>query len=179
MSENMGEKHISRHSSQWKRWKRWLRHLVRHIHHLQFKEVSGADIQPAVHGESHIRTARCLKGTMRRQPCSRDPTGPLETETIDEAGLLAGLLTLWRTDTRVVWFWRTTPHGKTRDRADYEEIQSVGRIHAGEVHEGLTILGRIPRWIRGRMEGERSSRSNVWSTDHNPHSPSLCGLGRR
>jgi len=56
-------------------------------------------------------------------------------------------------------------------------------IHAGEVHEGLYLMGRTPWWSRGRARGVKSSRDEALCSDHNPHSPSLCaargGGGRR
>lgn len=40
---------------------------------------------------------------------------------------------------------------KTHDGSFFEELQTGGRIHAGEVHEGLDPITGIPYWSRKRV----------------------------
>jgi len=54
--------------------------------------------------------------------------GPMETAAHTGAGLLAGLLTTWATSARAV----------------HEELQPVGRTHAGGVCGGLSPVEAIP-----------------------------------
>ena len=42
-----------------------------------------------------------------------------------------------------------------------EELQTVGRIHAGEVHGGLSSVGGTSCWSRGSVRRKEQQREHV------------------
>lgn len=90
------------------------------------------------------------------------------------AGLMAGPMTPWRIYIGAVCCWRTVPLGKGPMLEQFVKNCSPW--------EGLT-LEKFVEWPHngtGEGWGGRSSRENVWWTDHNPpHSPSPCTAGHR
>ena len=75
------------------------------------------------------------------------------------AGLLAGLVTLWKGP----MLEQSVPEGLqpgegTLAGAVCEELQPMGRTHVGEVHGGLSPVGGTPWWSRGRVRSPRARR---------------------
>lgn len=122
------------------------------------------------------RRVRCVKEARERK-CfrhqSRDPCNPWQSTwsryspatlggpCTGRSGYPKKILTLWEAHAGVICFWKTVPHGRS------------------------PILE--PGWVLPR--GGKSSKDNVWWTDHNPHflylwkkmkrTPELLSPGRR
>ncbi|RMC15867.1 hypothetical protein DUI87_08072 [Hirundo rustica rustica] len=67
------------------------------------------------------------------------------------AGLLAGLVMLQRTHSGELFLRSYTLWKETHVGVVHKELQSIGRTHVGKVHGGLSPVGGIPHWSRGRV----------------------------
>ena len=106
--------------------------------------------------------------------------GPMERGAHARAGLLAGPVTPWGTHAGAAYSWRTAPRGKDprwgsswRREAHgkdfcwsslWRTVSCESNLHTGAGEE----CEQSSPW------GGSSGRDNVWKTDHNSHSPSLC-----
>jgi len=134
-----------------------------------------------------------------KRPCAG--AGRCLKEAVTQWGaprwLLPGPADEWREEPmleQVSWqgWW---PHGgPTLEQSVPEGLHPVGRTHVGVVREELHPVGRahMEKSVENCLPwegphtgtgaeceesspwGERSGRDNVWSTDHNLHSPSPC-----
>lgn len=98
------------------------------------------------------------------------------------AGLLAGLVILWGTDTGAACSWRSAPCGRRLCCCSSGRTAAHGKNPVAEFNGGLSPMGGTPYWSMGSVWGfspwgGRSNRVNVWWTKRSPHSL-LEGEGR-
>jgi len=101
----------------------------------------------------------------------------METEAHTRAGLPEGLVTLWGTHAGAAYSWRTAPSGKDSLRGSLWRAAARGKDMLRQFVENSLPwegphAGAGEECEESSAWGGRSSKDNVWWTDHNPHSPS-------
>ena len=185
----MWEKPLCRHQAQWRRrGRRWSRRWSRDSPAVNGEDHGEAGCAPAAHGGPrwnrysfaayggpHARAGGCRKAAVTPWRLHSGVGSWQDLWPCGERGahagedFLAGLVTLWGTHSGAAFSWRTAPHRKDLHwRSSWRTAAHGKDSHWRSSWGGLSPVGETPCWSKGRMWGGRSSRDNVWWTDHNP-----------
>ncbi|KAJ7407660.1 hypothetical protein BTVI_62499 [Pitangus sulphuratus] len=135
--------------------------MVRQAVPLQPMEVqSGAEIhlqilEDPMPKQLDAQRNLCPHGKPALEQAPGSICGPMERGAHTEAGLLAGLVTLWGATLEQPIPDGLYPTGRIYAGAICEELQPVGStgfFTVGEVHGGLPPMGGTPRWSREAYE---------------------------